>query len=73
MKDWADKQYFPELSGRELYVGVDTSCVRFTGISGFVEVTPVTHLDCNHSEADTRICLLVMDSDISLQQPGDIV
>ena len=73
MKDWADKRHFAELNGRELYVGVDTSCVQFKGISGFAEVTPIIRLDCNHPEADTRICLHAIDADISLQQPGDIV
>ena len=47
--------------------------MQFKGISGFVEVTPIIRLDCNHPEADTRICLHALDADISLQQPGDIV
>lgn len=66
VKGWADKRHFAGLNDRDLCVGVDTSCVRFRGISGSVEVTPVTCLDCNHPDPDTKICLHATDTDISL-------
>ena len=38
-----------------------------------VDVTPVPRLECNHPEADTRICLHAIDAVSRSQQPGDIV
>ena len=54
-------------------VGVDTNCRQFRGVDGAVEAIPAPHLESNHPEADTRICLNAIDADLSIQQPSEIV
>jgi len=73
VKDWAEQWHSARLDGRELYVGVDTQCLRFRGASGMVDAMPVPRLECNHPEADTRICLHAIDAVSCSQQQGDIV
>ena len=73
VKDWADKRHFPILCGKNLYVGLNTDCLQFSGINGMVEVISVPHLECNHSEADIRICLHATDAGKSNCNAGDIV
>lgn len=72
LKDWAEQWHASVLDGRELYVGVETECVRFRGVNGEVEVSPIPHLGCNHPEADTRICLHLIDASRSFEK-GDLV
>lgn len=73
VKDWAEQWHSAALDGREVYLGVDTSCFLFRVVNGKVDVTSVQHLECNHPEADTRICLHVFEAISNGQKAGDIV
>ena len=41
-------------------------------MNGGVERQPTAHLNCNHPEADTRLCLHMIDVDADMPR-GDIV
>ncbi|KAG1693158.1 Complement component receptor 1-like protein [Nymphon striatum] len=73
VKDWSQPWHYASLDGKEVYIGVDTNCYLFRGVDGVVDVSEVPRLQCNHPEADTRICLHAFDADSTCQQPGDIV
>ena len=73
VKDWGEQWYSGSLEGREVYLGVDTSCFLFTAVNGKVEMTPLQRLECNHPEADTRICLHFFDAISNERTRGDIV
>ena len=73
VKDWAKQWYFACLDGRELYVGFDTECLQFKVVDKMVQVTSVPNLQCNHPEADTRICLHAINVHSACQAEGDIV
>ena len=57
MRDWAEQHHAQALSGRELYLGVQGECARFTVVNGYVKKDIIEDLACNHSEADSRLCL----------------
>lgn len=70
-KDWSHQWHATSLENRQVYLGVDTECTLFSALNGKVETTIIHHLECNHPEADTRICLHVTDADST--ERGDIV
>ena len=57
MRDWAEQYHAQALSGRELYLGVQGECARFTVVNGYVKKDIIEDLACNHPEADSRLCL----------------
>ena len=73
VKDWGEQWYYSALEGREVYLAYDTSCSLFTAANGRVVMTPIRRLECNHPEADTRICLHVFDVASNDRTRGDIV
>lgn len=74
-KDWSQQWHATSLENRQVYLGVDTECTLFSAMNGKVETTTIHHLECNHAEADTRICLHAIDADSTSGRTneGDIV
>jgi len=73
MKEWASEHHAHVLSGREIFLGVDGECVQFCVVNDRVERQLVARLNCNHPEADTRLCLHMIDADAHMPTGGDIV
>ena len=69
-KDWSSDFYKPLIDGREVYLGVMGECTRYF-VKDEVTAETIPALNCNHSEADTRVILHMIESDKST--PGDIV
>lgn len=53
MKDWTEQHHASILSGKEVYLGVDGECVKFSVVNDRVERQPIAHLNCNYPGADT--------------------
>lgn len=70
-KDWSSNLYKPLLDDKEVYLGVMGECTRYFVEDGEVHAESVPSLKCNHSEADTRVILHMLEADKSI--PGDIV
>ena len=70
-RNWSSNFYKSLLEGREVYLGVMGQCTRYLVENGEVHAEPVPSLNCNHSEADTRVILHMIEADKST--PGDIV
>lgn len=71
VKDWASDHYANLLEGREVCLGVDQQCVKFRVVKGKLVQELLPELECNHPEADTRLCLHLLDADRQLN--GDVV
>ena len=61
-KDWQSEHYKTILEGQEVYLGVKDSCTRFYVKNGIVKTEVVSTLCCNHTEADTRTILNMIDA-----------
>ena len=72
VKDWASEHHASVLRDREVYLSVDGECMKFCIINGRVHRQPVAHLNCNHTEADTKLCLHMVEADSDMPG-GDIV
>lgn len=72
MKDWAEQHHAPALTDREVFLGVEGECAKFSVVDNRVYKQPIDRLACNHPEADTRLCLHMLDVDDVLPG-GDIV
>ena len=72
IKDWASEHHVSILSDREVYLGVDGECIKFCVVNGRVEKQSIARLECSHPEADTRLCIHMVDADGDMHS-GDIV
>ena len=70
LEDWCNDEYLTIIGDREVYLGVDGVCARFTVLNGVVWREFIDELSCNHPEADTRVCFHAYNVDC---QPGDVV
>ena len=71
VKDWAADHYASLLEGREVFLGVNQQCFKFHVVKGKVVQELLPELECNHPEADTRLCLHLLDANRQLN--GDVV
>ena len=69
-KDWSSNFYKPLLDRREVYLGVMGGCTQYFVVDE-VRAESVPSLKCNHSKADTRVILHMIEADKSTT--GDII
>ena len=55
--EWAKPEYASMIGNRKIYLGFSTTCYCFWVQDEIVMTEVIPDLQCNHYEADTRICL----------------